>query len=86
MVTHDHHTLSKGEFKSNAGGHFSQAPPGHSSLAPKSPTVLLQTPQYRKLGKSHPALKINQWFMAVAVCWGFTLPGKKQGRRFRDAN
>jgi hypothetical protein len=35
MVTHDHHTLSKGEFKSNAGGHFSQAPPGHSSLAPK---------------------------------------------------
>jgi len=36
MVSDHHHTLYKGEFKSTAGGHFSQARAGHSSLAPKS--------------------------------------------------
>src|SRR5206468_11738253 len=35
MVSDHHHTLYKGEFKSTAGGHFSQARAGHSSLAPK---------------------------------------------------
>src|SRR5437867_9280778 len=37
MVSDHHHTLYKGEFKSTAGGHFSQARAGHSSLAPKQP-------------------------------------------------
>src|SRR6059058_5354981 len=35
MVSDHHHTLYKGEFKSTAGGHLSQARAGHSSLAPK---------------------------------------------------
>jgi len=39
MVSHDHHTLIKGEFKSTAGGHFSQAAAGHSSLAPKAAEI-----------------------------------------------
>src|SRR5438093_4431545 len=49
MVSDHHHTLYKGEFKSTAGGHFSQARAGHSSLAPKATDEIAEFLAERRL-------------------------------------